>query len=142
VSVAREHAMRPSVIVFGRNNRRRRLRLVRDEDTDRPRVRGDCLPGGPYSARPCPFVGCRHHLAIEVTAAGNLRVAFGGDGGEIDVDVMPETCSLDVADDGANEMEKIGGLMNVTRQRINVLIMNAIEAADAQQAFAEWEAEQ
>lgn len=30
----------------------------------RPRTRGECLE----EARPCPWVGCRHHLLLEVAA--------------------------------------------------------------------------
>lgn len=38
------------------------LPLFEEEAVSRPRTRGDCfrLP------RPCPFVGCRHHLYLDV----------------------------------------------------------------------------
>lgn len=35
----------------------------------RPKTRGECLA----EARPCPWVGCRHHLLIEVAAARTRR---------------------------------------------------------------------
>lgn len=40
----------------------------------RPRRRAECEPGGWNAQRPCPFVGCKHHLFLEVKATGNLNV--------------------------------------------------------------------
>ncbi len=37
----------------------------------RPRVRGDCANG----PRPCPWVSCRYHLALHVTATGSIQIA-------------------------------------------------------------------
>ena len=42
-------------------------------DVSRPRTRADCV-GGP---RPCPWFGCRYHLAVDVTDNGAL-VVIGG----------------------------------------------------------------
>ena len=39
------------------------------DDIPRPLTRADCG----QEARPCPWVGCRHHLAIEVAASGAER---------------------------------------------------------------------
>lgn len=62
---------------------------------DLPRTRGDCLPGGAFAARPCPFA-CRHRLP--------------GPG---------ETCSLDVAARGGESHATIGALLGgLARQRV------------------------
>lgn len=73
----------------------------------RPRTRGDCVDG----ERPCPWVGCRHHLALEVTPAGTLQLL--GEPHE-----LVETCALDVADRGPHTLEEISQCFELTRERI------------------------
>lgn len=80
---------------------------------ERPRTRGDCLPGGINEARPCPWAGCRHHLYIEVDRrTGLVRVD------DRDLADMPDTCSLDVADRGGLTLEEVGQILGLTRERI------------------------
>lgn len=79
-------------------------------DDGRPLTRGDCVDG----MRPCPWVGCRYHLFLDVNElTGSIRLRFGG----IDFDEIPETCSLDVAEGGPSSLEQIASLMNFTRER-------------------------
>jgi hypothetical protein len=60
-------------------------------DADRPKTRADCVDG----ARPCPWVSCRYHLALDVNPRnGAIKLNFGTS----EIDEMPETCALDVAD--------------------------------------------
>ncbi len=59
-----------------------------------PKTRGECENG----VRPCPFVSCRYHLAIDVdprTGALTESLPFDEDGAPADV---TESCVLDVAD--------------------------------------------
>lgn len=83
----------------------------------RPRVRGDCKDG----PRPCPWVGCSMHLALNLTPYGAPKVMFPGDDGGVDFDVMEETCALDVADvhddPEPKKYAEVGRLMNMTPQR-------------------------
>ena len=60
-----------------------------------PRVRGDCLPGGANSARPCPFNTCPHHMASPLAS-----------------------CVLDVADRGGATLEEVADIIGVSRERI------------------------
>lgn len=76
----------------------------------RPKTRGDCVEG----ERPCPFVSCRHHLYLDVLPEGSMRVNFPGK----EIEEIPETCSLDVADVGETTLERVGELLNVTSERI------------------------
>ncbi len=81
----------------------------------RPRTRGECADG----PRPCPWVSCKHHLFLDVTRHGGLKLNFP----DLEPDQLEQTCSLDVADedeDGAT-LERVGALMNVTRERIRQL---------------------
>jgi hypothetical protein len=84
-----------------------RLTLV---DPDRPRTRGDCVDG----PRPCGWVGCRHHLMLDVNEnTGAIRANNG-----LEVEELEESCSLDVADRGGATLEEVAQLMNVSRERV------------------------
>jgi Sigma-70, region 4 len=77
-----------------------------------------------WHSRPCAFVGCRHNLYIDVTSRGSLKLNFP----DKDWDEIPQTCSLDVADDGEHTLEQIGDLMNVTRERARQLEARGLAA--------------
>lgn len=93
-----------------------------DVDVERPRIRGDCVGG----QRPCPFVGCRHHLALDITESGSLHVTD-----HLDLEAMPDTCSLDVADRGEHTLEQVGEVLNVTRERARQLEAKGLKKAAA-----------
>lgn len=63
-----------------------------DYPDERPRTRGECMD----MARPCPFVSCRYHLAIDAHRDRHnnhtLRIL------NEDPATMANTCALDVAD--------------------------------------------
>jgi hypothetical protein len=77
----------------------------------RPKTRAACA-GGP---RPCPFVGCKFHLFLDVKpATGAITFNFPG----AELEDLAETCALDVADRGGVTLESVGALMNLTRERV------------------------
>jgi hypothetical protein len=81
------------------------------EDIEKPKTRADCLGG----ERPCPFVSCKHHLYLDVSArTGAIKLNFP----DLEVWEMTETCALDVADRGGTTLEEVGAIMNLTRERI------------------------
>lgn len=81
------------------------------EDVKKPRVRAECVDG----ERPCPFVSCKHHLYLDVSArTGAIKLNFP----DLEVWEMTETCALDVADRGGTTLEEVGAIMNLTRERI------------------------
>lgn len=85
-----------------------------DLDGLRPRTRGECIAG----VRPCPWVGCAHHLYLEVIPeTGSLKLNFPHQ----DLDELVETCALDVADKGPHTLDVVGQLLNVTRERVRQL---------------------
>jgi hypothetical protein len=86
---------------------------VRGLLSERPKTRADCVG----RTRPCPWVSCRWHLLVDVSASGNVRVNFP----DLDLDEMPETCTLDVADRGGDTLEGVGEIMNLTRERVRQL---------------------
>ena len=81
------------------------------EDVQKPTTRAECLEG----ERPCPFVSCKHHLYLDVSArTGAIKLNFP----DLEVWEMTETCALDVADRGGTTLEEVGAIMNLTRERI------------------------
>lgn len=84
-------------------------------ETMRPRRRLECF-GGP---RPCPFVGCKFNLFLDVTVAGSLKLNFP----DLEPDEMPPlgSCALDVAEQGGLTLEQLGAVLNVTRERARQL---------------------
>lgn len=76
----------------------------------RPRTRADCR----YFGRPCPFVGCRYHLFLEINGRGNISLRHPG--------VMPwelwPSCSLDVAEQEGLSLEAVGELLGVRKWQI------------------------
>jgi hypothetical protein len=89
------------------------------EAVGRPQTRGDCR----YGPRPCPWVGCRHHLFLDVNPrTGTLKINFP----HLDLSEMPETCALDAADRGGLTLDTIGRLMNLTRERVRQMERSAL----------------
>lgn len=84
----------------------------------RPRTRSECVNG----ARPCPFVSCRHNLYVDVSENGSIKFQFP----DLEVCEMTESCALDVADKGEVTLEKLGEIMNLTRERARQIEMNAL----------------
>lgn len=99
-------------------------------DEDRPRTRGDCAGG----ERPCPWVSCRYHLAVEVQRGGSISInplllddAINGD--ELDLTRLPETCALDVADRGPTTARYVAGLVGKTFQLVEIVVKQGLERA-------------
>lgn len=100
-----------------------------DDLPQRPRTRGDCV----NSMRPCPWVGCRHHLFIDVNQS-NGSILFNFFDKE-PWELVP-SCSLDVADkggaldDGGCTLEDIGKMLGgLSREAVRLIEKRAIERA-------------
>jgi hypothetical protein len=111
---------------LGRSVPRRRLSPEERQDLDdaevrrlralRPKTRGDC-EGGP---RPCAWVSCKWHLALDVDKeTGVVRLNFPRGAeyrGEIDWEGMRESCALDVADRGdVTSLEEVGDITGLSK---------------------------
>jgi hypothetical protein len=86
-------------------------------ECQRPRTRGAC-----GEERPCPWVGCRFHLYMDVTGTTikyNLP--------EIPIEKTKYSCALDIADGGERSLEFIGALMSLTRERVRQIEKNALD---------------
>src|SRR5580692_7173622 len=98
--------------------------LYPEIEVDRPMTRADCVNG----ERPCPFVSCKHHLFLDVSArSGAIKLNFP----DIEVWEMTETCALDVADRGGTTLEEVGAIMNLTRERIRQVEVKGLAKLEA-----------
>lgn len=107
---------RARTINVRRLSRRELERGLREypEPAVRPKCRAECR-GGP---RPCPFVGCRYNLFLDVAEAnGSIKINFP----DLEPCELGESCALDVADRGGATLEEVGELMNLTRERLRQL---------------------
>ena len=94
----------------------------------RPQRRSECENG----PRPCAYVSCVHHLALEVTANGALLITdksiFNPETGELDLDAMSDTCVLDVADRGESSLEATGeALGGVNKESVRKAEVSAVQ---------------
>lgn len=92
---------------------------------ERPRVRSECEDG----ERPCPFVGCKYHLYLDVNPkTGSIKLNFP----DLDVAQLENSCALDLAGRGPSTLEVTGALVNTTRERVRQIehmAYNRIRAA-------------
>jgi Sigma-70, region 4 len=98
--------------------------LYPDLEVERPATRAECGAG----ERPCPFVSCKHHLYLDVSArTGAIKLNFP----DLEVWEMAETCALDVADRGGTTLEEVGAIMNLTRERIRQVEVKGLAKLEA-----------
>lgn len=77
---------------------------------ERPKTREECRD----AQRPCPWVSCRHHLYLDVDPdTGTIKLNFP----DLEPGDMQHSCSLDVAESGASTFERVGEVLNITRER-------------------------
>jgi hypothetical protein len=94
------------------------------DDVQKPKTRAECIG----SERPCPFVSCKHHLYLDVSArTGAIKLNFP----DLEVWEMTETCALDVADRGGTTLEEVGAIMNLTRERIRQVEVKGLAKLEA-----------
>lgn len=91
----------------------RHLPVVEVEEYPRPQTREACQE----VERPCPYVGCRYHLYLDVLPSGSIKFNFP----DLEPDELEVSCSLDVADDGDHSLEQVGVYLNLTRERARQL---------------------
>jgi hypothetical protein len=111
----RKRAIRAKTISVKRMTKRElelgRMLFPEVDDIERPRAREECSD----APRPCPYVSCKHHLYLDVSArTGAIKLNFP----DLEVWEMSETCALDIADRGGTTLEEVGAIMNLTRERI------------------------
>jgi hypothetical protein len=89
---------------------RRKIKIEPIEDYWRPKTRADCAK----IERPCPYVGCRHHLYLSVEKKGNIKFHYPG----MEPHELKHSCALDLTNQGEMLLEEIGEVMQLTRERV------------------------
>lgn len=107
---SRPKAIKRSDLVEAVRAARKETAAITEHDIRRPLTRGDCEG----AVRPCPWVGCRHHLYLSVTDAGALVISFP----DLEPWELKDTCALDVAARGGLTLDEVGVISNLTRERI------------------------
>jgi hypothetical protein len=109
-----------SIRRLGAGELRRGRELYPPAEHHRPRLRADCED----MERPCPFVSCKYHLYLDVDPdRGSIKINH-PDRGPLE---LVETCALDVAARGGTELERVGELVNITRERVRQIELVAVE---------------
>lgn len=114
------------------SKRKHHLAIFEDRDVDelrRPATRAACAS----AERPCPFVSCSHHLYLEATTSGKIRLRFP----DLEPWELTESCALDVADRQGSSAEEVAGVLNLTRERVRQLEVAALEKLRAQENVEE-----
>lgn len=117
----RKHATRSLTIHPQRESKARREQLAREAgrtNHPRPATRGACERG----VRPCPFVGCKWHLYLDVTESGSIKLNFP----DLGPHELNETCVLDVAERGPSTLEATAEHLNLTRERVRQIEARAV----------------
>lgn len=117
----RRRVVRARTINVSRISKRElELERARNPDADvrrLPLLRADCES----AERPCPFVSCAHHLFLDVLPNGSIKLNFPDlleDAGGIRFEEMPATCALDIAAKGGASIDRVGEVLNITRERV------------------------
>lgn len=88
-------------------------------DLQRPRTRLECPTSGP-----CPWVGCRHHLYLDVNP-DNGTIKYNT---HLPLEEMRVTCSLDVVADNNRGLttDQVGEFFDVTGEYIRQIEIKAL----------------
>lgn len=85
---------------------------------ERPRTWGECRE----QTGPCPWVSCRHHLFLDVTPSGGLKLNFP----DLEPEQLEHPCALRIAALGGVTLEEVGQRTNLTRERIRQVEVAAL----------------
>ncbi len=102
--------------------------------------------------RPCPYVGCKYHLALDtrnetlsLVGSRSIDLSRGRGGDTFDawsdglvatLEEMPETCALDVTDAGALNLSQIGKLLKLCRERVRQIEEKGLSALEVPATIA------
>ena len=87
----------------------------------------------PPRAAPLPWVGCRHHLGLDVNTSGTLKhnTPPAGEG-------AGETCALDVAERGGLAREEVGTILGISVEAVRIIELAAFDKLARQIDADDW----
>jgi hypothetical protein len=112
---------------------KRQVRVDREEvaqilseipESDRPTNRVECP-----SYRPCPFVGCRYNMFLDIKETGSITMNYDG----MEPWQMQNSCLFDVIEQYPEGLPlgMIGQIMNLTRERVRQVEVEALRKLHA-----------
>lgn len=100
-------------------------------------TRAECLE----EERPCPYVSCRWHLFLDVSPrTGAIKLNFPDlvdPDGTPNLELMKDTCVLDVADREGITLDSVAEILNLTRERVRQLEVSALTMIQDHAVFGE-----
>ena len=103
----------------------------------RPQTFAECESVGLGDWQPCPFVSCKHHLALDVNPrTGSIKRNLP----HLDIDELPATCALRVATEGGRTLDGVAALMGMTRERVRQVETMALQRVRGSIDSATWTA--
>ena len=93
-----------------------------DQTPERPRTRAKCPPMQADGSRPCPWVGCRHHLHLDVIHNGRLKLTHP----ERAPWEWARPCSLDHVDEEGMTLDEVADVMGMSYERVRQLEERAL----------------
>lgn len=70
----------------------------------------------------CPWVGCRHHLYLDVSPrTGSIKLNWPG----LEPDELAESCAIDIAAEGMASLERVGAALNISREGARAIVVRA-----------------
>jgi hypothetical protein len=127
----RKRVVRATTLAVGKLTKKTIARWREEEPDDGrrrlPMTRSECSE----AERPCPFISCKYHLFLDVDAKrGSIKFNFPdllGDDDTPILELMSDTCALDVAERDAVTLEGLGTLLNMTRERVRQIELTLLE---------------
>ena len=95
----------------------------------RPHTYGDCMAMGLGTALPCPYVGCKYSLRIDVNPCnGSITLR----------ETTTETCTLVVAERGGILPGEVGALIGIIRNAVDMVEAKAIDKLSRNALVRAW----
>lgn len=95
-----------------------------------PEAFGDCLDAG-YGEKlfPCPWLTCRHHMAVYEDRDGKLQIEPIAIDRKGDVNLlrMQQTCSLRASKEGERSLAEIAEMLGITREGARQIALRATD---------------
>lgn len=131
VAVIQHRDLRRGLVIAGEDYASEDTSIL--DHVERPRTRAECPPpelleDGTLRRR-CPWVGCRHHLYLDVTATGGLSFPGGANEAAWKIE---RCCSLDEAErvgqsyDANLSLDECGEIFGVSRERVRQIELHAL----------------
>lgn len=92
--------------------------MARPHNERSPVTRAECP-----DERPCVWARCRYNLICDVNTRGGITFNYP----HLEVDELPETCALDVADRGGIRLREVGQILNLSRERVRQIEADAMK---------------